>query len=148
MANVNLQIVRERASEIRESVEKIRRYVSLSDEEFWADERNLYTVMHLLLIAIEATAALCNHILARTAHRAPISYAECFESLREVHGMDDELTARLVRMARFRNLLVHRYWEVQPERVLQYARENLDDFKAYLQAVEKMIGVSGLSSSK
>jgi len=42
-------------------------------------------------------------------------------------------------MVRFRNLLVHRYWEVDPVRVLGYARENLGDFEAFLAAIENFV---------
>jgi uncharacterized protein YutE (UPF0331/DUF86 family) len=95
--------------------------------------------MHLLLMSIEATAALCSHILARLARRAPASYAECFEGLRGLEVVDDELSGSLVQMARFRNMLVHRYWEIQPERVLRYSRENLGDFEAFLAAVGRLM---------
>lgn len=140
MSTFNLQVVRERAREIRENLEKARRYASLADDDFFADERNLYTLMHLLLIMIEATAALCNHILARTARRAPVSYAECFAGLRAVYNVDDELVARLIQMARFRNLLVHRYWEFDPKQVLRFARESLGDFEAYLRVIGEIVG--------
>ncbi len=140
MTGVDLQIVRDRAREIREAVQKVRQYVALADGAFFADERNLYTVEHLLLIAIEAAAALCNHILAKTARRAPISYSECFEGLRRVHKLDDQLTAKLVQMARFRNLLVHRYWDVDASQVLDYARHHLGDFEAYLTAIGEIVG--------
>lgn len=140
MTSFNRQLVRSRAREIHDSLEKIRRYTALTDAEFFADERNLYTVMHLLLIAIEAVAALCNHILAKKAGEAPSSYAECFAGMRDLKLLDDALTARLVRMARFRNLLVHRYWEIDPTQVLRFARENLGDFTAYLQAVAALVG--------
>lgn len=46
---------------------------------------------------------------------------------------------RLIRMARFRNLLVHRYWEIDHERVLLYARENLDDLEAFLFQVKAFL---------
>lgn len=140
MTGINLQVVRDRAREIRESVEKLQRYAALPDEAFFADERNLYTVEHLLLIAIEAAATLCNHILAKTARRAPVSYGECFEGLQSVHKLDDELAAKLIQMARFRNLLVHRYWDVDATRVLAYARQNLGDFDAYLKAISEIVG--------
>jgi uncharacterized protein YutE (UPF0331/DUF86 family) len=140
VTGVNPKLVRERAREIRDSVQKVQRYAALPDADFFADERNLYTVMHLLLIAIEAVAALCSHILAKTARRVPTNYAECFEGLREVHKLDAGLTIRLTQMVRFRNLLVHRYWEVDPGRVLRYARENLGDFEAYLQAIGEIVG--------
>jgi uncharacterized protein YutE (UPF0331/DUF86 family) len=65
MQGIDVEQMRERAREIRESIIKVRRYTAQSDEEFFTDERNLYTVMHLLLIAIEAIAAICSHILHR-----------------------------------------------------------------------------------
>ncbi|MGQ9626280.1 MAG: type VII toxin-antitoxin system HepT family RNase toxin [Anaerolineae bacterium] len=139
MSRVDVERVKERAREVRESLEKIHRYAALPDDEFFADERNLYTVMHLLLISIEAVAGLCSHVLAKTARKAPASYADCFEGLRETGILDDDLAGRLVRMSRFRNLLVHRYWEVEPARVLRYARENLGDFEDFLEAVEAAI---------
>ncbi len=140
MTGIDASMVRERAREIRDNVQKVQQYTALSDAEFFADERNLYTVMHLLLIAIETAAALCNHLLAKTARRAPVSYAECFEGLRLAHRLDDALAGRLIRMARFRNLLVHRYWEVDPVQILRYARTDLGDFEAYLTAVSEILG--------
>jgi uncharacterized protein YutE (UPF0331/DUF86 family) len=136
---VNVELVRARMGEIRESVGKIRSYTALSDEEFFADERNIYTVSHLLLVSIEAVAVICNHLLARLAKKAPANYGECFEGLRELGILDEALTRRLIGMARFRNILVHRYGDVDPQRVLRYARENLGDFEAYNEQIAQFI---------
>lgn len=111
----------------------------MPDAEFFADERNLLAVLHLLLITIEATGRICTHLLAREAARSPASFAECMQGLGELGVIDAALSTRLVQMARFRNLLVHQYWQVDPTRVLTYARENLGDFEAYLMAVEQYI---------
>jgi len=140
MTGVNVEFIKERAREIREAVEKVRLYSSVPDSEFFSDERNLYTVMHLLLRAIEATASICTHLIARFARRAPASYTECFEAMKELKVLDEDLAARLVRMARFRNLLVHQYWTVDPAKVLGFARENLGDFEAFLESVSRFIG--------
>jgi uncharacterized protein YutE (UPF0331/DUF86 family) len=136
---INRQLVNDRMREIRDSVTKVRHYTQLPDAEFWSDERNLHTVLHLLLIALEAMGQLCAHILARAAQKAPASFAECMEGLQELGVVDEALAGQLTRMARFRNLVVHRYWQVDPSRVLTYARENLDDFDAYLAAVEQYL---------
>ncbi|MGB9723468.1 MAG: type VII toxin-antitoxin system HepT family RNase toxin [Chloroflexia bacterium] len=138
MEGLDLERIKARSREIRECLAKVRRYVALPDPEFLADERNIYTVMHLLLQAIEGVAGLCMHILAKTARSAPASYAECFAGLWKLGLLDNELTGRLVQMARFRNLLVHRYWDVDPQRVLRYARENLGDFEAFLALVGRL----------
>jgi uncharacterized protein YutE (UPF0331/DUF86 family) len=140
MSKINLGVVRERAREIRESMQKVQAYAAQADDVFFADERNLLAVMHLLLIAIEATAAICTHLAAKTAERAPDSYADCFDWLHAEGKVDDELAARLIQMARFRNPLVHRYWNVDSTRVLAYARQNLGDFDAYPLAISGIIG--------
>ena len=139
MQPINVEMVRDRAREIRQSLDKIRTYIAQPEADFLADERNLYTVMHLLLISIEAVASICNHLLAKTASKAPASYSECLEGLRELEILDEPLTDRLVQMVRFRNLLVHRYWQVEPERVLRYARENLEDFEGFLLGVGQFV---------
>ncbi len=136
---VNIELLRARMGEIRESVEKIRAYAALPDEKFFADERNLHTVSHLLLVCIEAVAVICNHLLARLAQKAPASYSECFEGLKALGILDDALTGNLIGMARFRNILVHRYWNADPQRVLRYARENLGDFEAYNEQIARFI---------
>ncbi len=139
MVRLNEEFVKGRAGEIREAVEKVRFYASLPDAEFFSDERNLYTVMHLLLRAIEAVASICSHILARMARWAPASYAECFEALRDMKLVDESLAGRLVQMARFRNLLVHQYWKVDPVKVLAFARNNLGDFEAFLESISTLL---------
>ena len=42
-------------------------------------------------------------------------------------------------MIRFRNILVHRYWEIEDEKVLQYARKNLEDFKKFLEEIKEIL---------
>ena len=138
---INVELIRARLLEIQDNVEKIRVYAALPDETFFADERNLHTVSHLLLVCIEAVAVVCNHLLARLAQEAPASYAECFEGLKALGILDDALTSSLTGMARFRNILVHRYWDVDPQRVLQYARENLGDFEAYNEQIVRFIAL-------
>ncbi|MDP2799892.1 MAG: DUF86 domain-containing protein, partial [Deltaproteobacteria bacterium] len=62
---INLEMLKARASDVEEAVKKIRIYVDLSDEVFWQDERNLFTVKYLLLQAMEAIGSICVHVLAK-----------------------------------------------------------------------------------
>ena len=42
-------------------------------------------------------------------------------------------------MARFRNLLVHRYGTIDDERVWMIMQENLDDFELFIKKIEAFI---------
>jgi uncharacterized protein YutE (UPF0331/DUF86 family) len=59
--------------------------------------------------------------------------------LEEIGILDGDLTARLVRMARFRNLLVHLYAKVDDGEVHRVIRENLGDFDRYLASVGRYL---------
>lgn len=135
MTGVNLDLVKTRAASMREAIEKVRRYAALPDEPFWADERNILSIKLLLIQAIEDATALCAHFVARAGGAAPSGYAECFVALEQVGIVDKRLAARLTGMVRFRNLLVHRYWQVDDRRVLEYARRDIGDLEDYLRAI-------------
>jgi uncharacterized protein YutE (UPF0331/DUF86 family) len=64
-----------------------------------------------------------------------LAYAECFERLAARGILDADLSSRLQAMARFRNLLLHRYWEVDDQRVLAIARNELGDLERFVDAL-------------
>ena len=72
--------------------------------------------------ATPAALALCYHVSARRLKRVPDDYAGCFACLADAGLVSTELSTRLQRMARFRNLLVHVYWEVDYGRVFDRRR--------------------------
>ena len=132
---IDIEKIKKRVTEIKQNSEKIRRYASISDAEFWADERNILSVKHLLLESIEACGNICIHISAKKILKGASSFAECFENLAEAKVVDEELAQRLRAMSRFRNILVHRYWDVTDEKILAYARTNLGDFEDFSRSV-------------
>jgi len=67
--------------------------------------------------------------------RSPEDYADCIAILGEIGVIQADLRARLVRMARFRNLIVHLYWKVDDREVHRVIREDLTDLERYLAAV-------------
>lgn len=138
---IDIEKIKKRISEISESIEKAERYASVSDGEFWGDERNILAVKHLLLESIEACGSICVHIAAKRLFNVPSSLAECFEGLQKSSIIDDELSLKLIRMARFRNILVHRYWEIDDRKILDYARNNTSDFRQFVRSVSRYLSL-------
>lgn len=44
-------------------------------------------------------------------------------------------------MVRFRNILIHRYWQVDDRKVVQYAKQDIDDFTQVLQSIWNFLGL-------
>ncbi|MCK5057697.1 MAG: DUF86 domain-containing protein [Candidatus Aminicenantes bacterium] len=132
---INVEKLKNRINEIKENSEKIKKYSSIPDSEFWQDERNVLAIKHLLLQSIEACGSICSHVLAKKFFKSPSSFSDCFENLYNSKIIDKELSNKLRQMARFRNILVHRYWEIDDSKILEYSRNNLQDFDLFLEAI-------------
>lgn len=141
MNPVDPDVIRTKAAAIRRNIARVRALVNLPDEQFWADERNIEVIKLWLIQLVQDAADLCNHLAARLLNEAPSSYPECFELLGKAQILDKPLTDNLRQMARFRNLLVHRYWDVDDHQVLQIARTHLVDLEQFLQAIGKVTGI-------
>ena len=132
---IDIEKIKQRITEIKENIEKIKKYSSIPEDEFWEDERNILSIKHLLLESIGACGNICVHILAKKIFKASSSFAECFENLYKSKVIDKDLSDKLIKMARFRNVLVHRYWQIDDQKILDYAKNNLGDFNHFLKAI-------------
>lgn len=59
--------------------------------------------------------------------------------LREIGAVGEGLAARLARMARFRNLLVHLYWRVDDAEIYRVIQEDLGDLEEYLRSLGRFL---------
>lgn len=124
---------------IADSVHKLRQLARSSREEFLQDFRNTESAKYLLVKATEAALDICNHLISRVGGRAPQDYADCFTVLGELHVIPPDLTRRLKRMARFRNLIVHLYWQVDDVRVYEILQNDLGDLDEYQTQIAKYL---------
>jgi uncharacterized protein YutE (UPF0331/DUF86 family) len=53
----------------------------------------------------------------------------------EKGAFDVEFSEQLVKMAKFRNRLVHLYWEVDDARIYKILEENLGDFIKFIKLI-------------
>lgn len=136
---VNLELLRQRAHEIRNTLAVLGQYGALPLEEFLANQQGVDAAKYRLLVAIEAAFSICTHLAARLAQRTPDSYAGCFDVLASAKILSPELAGRLGRMARFRNLLIHVYGEVDDRRVWEILQRDLGDLEAYLSEIGRAL---------
>ena len=89
-------------------------------------------MQHALQILIEAVIAVSHQIIAGLNLPRPEKNLEAPATLLRVGVLTDAaLAQRLPAMVRFRNLLVHRYWEVKLDLVYDILRAHLDDIRQF-----------------
>ena len=136
---LNLSLVHQRFQDIRDSLARLDVIAQEPLEVFLADQDMRDVASYRLLVAIEAAIQLCFHISAHRVQRVPEGYADCFAVLGETGVVPQELSRRLQQMARFRNMLVHVYWDVDYGRIYTMLQENLDDLRFFVQALGELL---------
>ena len=104
---------------------------------FLAERGEQYRIQFPLQQAIQICIDLAAHLVAESAGHRPDTLAELFVALAERGLIDDDLAVRLGAMARFRNLLVHEYAEVDPARVWEIVADDLGDVETFLGIVAR-----------
>ena len=70
----------------------------------------------------------------------PEDYADTFKVIGETEVFSKEFVERLMKMARFRNRLVHIYWEVDDEVVYSILRDDIKDIEEFISRFMSLIG--------
>ena len=132
---INPNLVAIKISEVQQSLERLDSITSKGRDVFLTDPNLIDSAKYRLITAIEAAISICNHIIARKFKRVPESYSDCFTILHECSVITAELAERLGNMARFRNMLVHIYWEIDDEKIFDILTSDLVDFENYIKEI-------------
>lgn len=112
---------------------------TLSPDQFVESYRDIQAAKYSLLEIMEACVDIANYIISVKGFRRAEEYSEMFKVLKEEGVIAKELATKLEDMARFRNLLVHRYGEIDNRRVLEIITHNLKDIEEFEREIEKFI---------
>ncbi len=122
-------------SEFRTSVSRLQKLKELGQKEFLGDPDKIGSAKYHFIVAIESSIDMCNHIISRNGYRVPEDYGDTFKVMGEKGAFDNEFSEQLVKMAKFRNRLVHLYWEIDNARVYKILEDHLGDFKIFIKSI-------------
>ena len=124
----------------------------ISCEDFIGDDIHRAAAERVLQTAIESCLNIGNRLISLLQFeqpvRAPESYAGIFIEMRNLKIIDSEFTDKLVQMAKYRNRLVHLYWDLDPEATYRILHENIDDLKRFQDVVVDFLNKKVSTSAK
>ena len=127
-------------SELRKSVARLTDIAKLPQDEFLNDPDKIGSTKYHFIVAIESSIDMCNHIISRNGYRVPDDYGDTFRVMSEVGALDTDFSDDLRNMAKFRNRLVHLYWEVDDQQLYEILQNRLVDFKKFLDSLANFLG--------
>jgi uncharacterized protein YutE (UPF0331/DUF86 family) len=93
----------------------------------------------ILSVNLERAVQLCvdiaAHVIASREVPAPTTMAAAFEALQLLHILPSDLASSMKKAFGFRNIVVHNYQEIDWGIVFNLCHHQLDDFRAFAQAI-------------
>ena len=126
---VDAEVVRNKLEHLEEYINDLEEYQNLSLERLTGDKvlfRYLERTIHL---AVESVLDIGSHIISDERLGNPKFNSEIIEILAKNEIIKENVEG-YIKMAKFRNIIVHDYAEIDPEILLMIIKENLSDLKA------------------
>jgi len=120
------------ASEVSNALKMLRELSDQPRDRFLTDPHLIASAKYFLMVSIEACIDLSYHIISKNRMRVPEDYADTFRVLNENDLLPNDFTDRLIEMSKFRNRLVHIYWNVSDKMVVDILTEDIQDIEDFL----------------
>lgn len=132
-------LILRKLAELDTLLSQIEEYRGISADAYRADWKTQRIIERTLQLMIELCVDVAHHIIAEKALPVPTGYAHTFEILNQSGLLDDELASTMVRMAKFRNILVHQYTVIDAPIVAAILHDPLTDFVRFRDAMVTVV---------
>ncbi len=127
--------------DVEKSMRVAEQILSLDIESFVRDVRNRYTLRLALVEIAEACIAIGLRVLRAIGVRNAESYSKVFRKMAERGIISLSVAEEMSKLVRLRNLIIHRYWEVDDVRIYREAKGGgMDVIKRFLSEVMIYVG--------
>jgi uncharacterized protein YutE (UPF0331/DUF86 family) len=126
---VNNEIVKNKLIHLEEYINDLDAYHDLTLEELKNDKVLFRYLERTLHLAVEAVLDIGGHIISDERLGSPSFNSEIIEILAK-NNIIKENVDDYIEMAKFRNIIVHDYADIDPEILLKIVQEKTDDLKA------------------
>lgn len=127
----------EKLKEYLKILKELKKKCSLND--FKRDKVLLGALERYLHLSAEAAIDIGEIIISEKELGAPLFNREIFEILGKEKIFSPALAKNLGNMAKFRNILVHDYVEIDLEKIYYYLQNDLTDFDKFIKSIAKFL---------
>ena len=128
--------ITKRLRELERYVQQLQRFQNYRYDEIEGDLEKIWAIERGLQISIQIIIDIGNHILASIGENQIEDYTDVLSKLGKCNVLPSQFTERIKGMAGFRNILVHRYAEVDLRRVYDVLQNRLGDFIEYIGYIQ------------
>jgi uncharacterized protein YutE (UPF0331/DUF86 family) len=136
---LDLKVIKMRLDLLDDNVSYLNSIAKMKLEEFATDQDKTRSARYALQVSIEACLDIGNHIIAGLALGRPANYKDVFAILGKNNIVSPVFAQKILPMAKFRNRLVHIYWEVDNEDIYKIMQNDLEDLVEFARQINQFI---------
>jgi uncharacterized protein YutE (UPF0331/DUF86 family) len=139
ISKLHIDKIENNLSLIQEFLSGLRKLSRFSKKDFLSDHRNPASAESYLRRCLESVFDIGRHILAKSYGFKELEYKKIAMELGEKGIVDKEYTKVLLKMAGYRNRMVHLYHEITPEEIYGILRDHLSDIDRFVSEIFRFI---------
>ena len=132
---VDETLILRKLSELDEYYRQIKEYDKITFAQYSDNWKIQRIIERTLQMMIETCVDIASHIISDKEYRVPKSYSDTFKVLHEENIVSSNLFDSLNKMAKFRNIVVHHYDNVDAGIVVGILKRDLKDFMSYKKVI-------------
>ena len=132
-------IIARKLQNLNTNVQELKKYQNYRYDEIKGDLQKIWAIERGLQISIQIVIDIGNHILASINKNQIDSYSDIIIQLGECDILPIQFAEQIKGMAGLRNLLVHRYADVDLRQIYDFLQNRLDDFTEYIRHIQSYL---------
>jgi len=129
------EVIESKLRFLREYLNDLKDYESISLRDYKTSKKDQRFVERTLHLACECCLDISAHIISRVGLREPSDNKDLFVILFENSIISESTHRAMMKMAKFRNIIVHDYARIEPEIVIGILKKEIQDFKQFAQQI-------------
>jgi uncharacterized protein YutE (UPF0331/DUF86 family) len=136
---VDKTLILRKIAGMSEYFDQLMEFRDITVESYSSEWKTQRIIERTLQMMIEVCADIAGHIISDSGYRIPKTYSDAFKILGEHGILDEALSRRMEQMAKFRNIVVHQYDEIDATIVVDILQKHLSDFNDYKDTIVKQL---------
>jgi len=132
---IEKEVIESKLRFLREYLVDLEEYESIPLKVYQTNKKDQRFVERTLHLACECCLDIAAHIVSRMGYRDPRDNKDLFLILFENDIISEPICTAMVKMAKFRNIVVHDYARIDPEIVVGILKNDLTDFKRFAKKI-------------
>ncbi|MCL5073292.1 MAG: DUF86 domain-containing protein [Actinobacteria bacterium] len=128
---------------IEKGISKIKKYLNILQgyhkhtyEQIINDLTLRGAIERYLYLLVQSVLDLAEALISYKKLRRPATFTECFIILNEAKLIDKDLMQKMIKMAKFRNIITHDYEELDYEIVYDIFKNRIVDIENFINIIQ------------